>query len=103
MLRLSFKFELLLLFIALSSASISEARTFKNAYISFDMLDTWTCKLEQTEWVCRSEDPQEAKEAVIILTAKVKGPADSFALYEAHMNASITTTNKALKGCNISA
>ena len=95
MLRLSFKFELLLLFIALSLASISEARTFKNAYISFDMLDTWTCKLEQTEWVCRSEDPQEAKEAVIILTAKEKGPTDSFPLYQNHINSSITTVTKA--------
>ncbi len=64
----------------------SNARTFKNAYISFEMLDTWKCKLEQTEWVCRSEDPQESKEAVIILTAKEKGPSDSFAIYQDHMS-----------------
>lgn len=75
--------------------NLSEARTFKNAYISFEMQDTWNCKLEQTEWVCRSEDNQESKEAVIILTAKEKGPTDSFALYEAHMNSSVTTTTKA--------
>ncbi len=94
MLRLRFKFQLLFLFIALFAGPVSQARTFKNAYISFEMLDTWTCKLEQTEWVCRSEDPQEAKEAVIILTAKEKGPTDSFPLYESHINSSITSTSK---------
>jgi len=74
--------------------AVSFARTFKNAYISFEMLDTWKCNLEQTEWVCRAEDPQEAKEAVIILTAKEKGPTDTFPLYEAHMNAPITTPSR---------
>lgn len=73
----------------------SAARTFKNAYISFEMLDNWKCSLEQTEWVCRAEDPQEAKEAVIILTAKEKGPTDSFPLYENHMSNPIVTKNRA--------
>ena len=89
MIRLSY-FSLLLVttIIALPIAGFS--RTFKNNYISFEMLDTWKCQLEQTEWVCRSEDPQEAKEAVIILTAKEKGPTDTFPLYENHMNNPIT-------------
>lgn len=84
----------LALFAILAFSSLSQARTFKNAYISFEMPDTWNCKLEQTEWVCRSEDNQESKEAVIILTAKEKGPTDSVAQYESHMNSSITTTTK---------
>lgn len=79
---------------ALLSTSLAQANTFRNAYISFQIQDSWDCKQELPQWICRSKDPQEAKEAVIILTAKVKGPADSFALYEAHMNSSITTTNK---------
>jgi hypothetical protein len=72
----------------------AEARTFKNAYISFEMLDSWKCKLEQTEFVCRSEDPQEAKEAVIIFTAKEKGPTDSFPIYFEHLNKPITAPAK---------
>ena len=93
MIRLSY-FSLLLVttIIALPIAGFS--RTFKNNYISFEMLDTWKCQLEQTEWVCRSEDPQEAKEAVIILTAKEKGPTDTFPLYENHMNNPITSQGK---------
>lgn len=81
--------------LALLLTCYAQANTFRNAYISFEIQDSWDCKQELPQWICRSKDPQEAKEAVIILTAKVKGPADSFALYEAHMNASITTTNKA--------
>jgi len=72
----------------------SQARTFKNAYISFEMLDTWRCKLEQTEFVCRAEDPQEAKEAVIILTAKEKGPTDSFPIYTDHLIKPITAPSR---------
>ncbi len=75
-------------------SSLTSANTFKNAYISFEILDSWNCEQQLPEWVCRSKDPQEAKEAVIILTAKEKGPTDSFALYESHMNSSITTTSK---------
>lgn len=85
------RWPLLVLTLGFLSPQFAYTRTFKNAYISFEMLDTWKCGLEQTEWVCRSEDPQEAKEAVIILTAKEKGPTDSFPLYEAHMNNPITT------------
>lgn len=64
----------------------TEARQFKNAYISFEIQDNWRCKSEVTEFVCRSEDPQESKEAVIILTAKEKGPTDSFAIYKDHLS-----------------
>lgn len=72
----------------------AQSRTFKNAYISFEMQDNWKCGLEQTEWVCRADDPQEGKEAVIILTAKEKGPTDSFPQYEAHMNSPINTVTR---------
>lgn len=89
----SFYFLFLILLIFLNP-SIGFSRTFKNAYISFEMQDNWKCNLEQTEWVCRAEDPQEAKEAVIILTAKEKGPTDTFPMYEAHMNSPIITKNK---------
>lgn len=78
----------------LFSQNTANARTFKNAYISFEMLDSWKCKLEQTEFVCRSEDPQEAKEAVIIFTAKEKGPTDSFPIYFQHLNKPITAPAK---------
>lgn len=80
------------LFASLSVILLSfsaHAKVFRNAYISFEMPETWKCNLEQTEWVCRSEQNKESKEAIIILTAKEVGPTDTFALYEAHMNSPI--------------
>lgn len=73
----------------------AHAKVFRNAYIAFEMPETWKCNLEQTEWVCRSEQTKESKEAIIILTAKEVGPTDTFPLYETHLNAPIPL---ALKG-----
>ena len=70
----------------------AQAKVFRNAYISFAMPETWKCNLEQTEWVCRSEQTKESKEAIIILTAKEVGPTDTFPLYETHLNSPIALT-----------
>ena len=67
----------------------AHAKVFRNAYIAFEMPEAWKCNLEQTEWVCRSEQNKESKEAIIILTAKEVGPTDTFPLYEAHLNSPI--------------
>ncbi|WP_413293069.1 LPXTG cell wall anchor domain-containing protein [Bdellovibrio sp. HCB185ZH] len=72
----------------------ANAKVFRNAYISFELPDTWKCNLEQTEWVCRSEQTKESKEAIIILTAKEVGPTDSYPLYQAHLDSPISVTFK---------
>ncbi len=85
----------LLTFLAFSLLSFTgHAKVFRNAYIAFEMPETWKCNLEQTEWVCRSEQTKEAKEAIIILTAKEVGPTDTFPLYEAHLNSPINVNLK---------
>lgn len=71
-----------LLFFSLSA----QAKVFRNAYVAFELPDSWKCSLEHTEWVCRSESDKESKEAIIILTAKEVGPTDSFASYTQHLN-----------------
>lgn len=81
--------HLLIVFFAVLQVSWVEAKTFTNAYISFNMPETWNCTLEQTEWVCRSNRPEEAKEAIIILTAKEVGPTDSTEGYRRHLNSPI--------------
>ncbi|MEK6773882.1 MAG: hypothetical protein AABY64_08070 [Bdellovibrionota bacterium] len=65
------------------------AREWRNAYISFEIPDRWKCILEQTEWVCRSDDPKESKESIIILTAKEVGPIDTMPMYESHLQNAI--------------
>lgn len=72
----------------------SQAKVFRNAYIAFEMPESWKCSLEVTEWVCRAEQGKEAKEAIIILTAKEVGPTDTFQLYEAHLNKPISVLLK---------
>ncbi|WP_413558085.1 hypothetical protein [Bdellovibrio sp. HCB209] len=73
----------------------ANAKVFRNAYIAFELPDTWKCNLEQTEWVCRSEQNKESKEAIIILTAKEVGPTDTFPLYQAHLDSPISSNSKA--------
>jgi len=70
------------------------AKNFHNAYLSFEMPDSWKCVLEHTEWVCRSEVDKESKEAIIILTAKEVGPTDSFEAYVTHLNTPQSTSTK---------
>jgi hypothetical protein len=72
---------------SLVSVQSAEAKVFRNAYVSFEIPETWNCVLEQTEFVCRSLIEKESKEAIIILTAKETGPADTFESYEMHLNA----------------
>lgn len=81
-------FSLVFFFVSfiLLQCPLAFGKVFSNAYISFEIPDTWKCMLEQTEWVCRSELSKEAKEAIIILTAKEVGPTDSYSLYEQHLN-----------------
>ncbi len=74
----------LLLMIGVLAPYSLQAKTFRNAYISFEIGEKWNCKPEQTEWICRTNDPGLA-EAIIILTAKEVGPQDSLAAYEAHL------------------
>lgn len=64
----------------------ASAKTFRNAYVSFDLTDRWDCTLEQTEWVCRTgAGAGDNREAIIILTAKEVGPTDSLSAYEQHL------------------
>lgn len=65
----------------------AQAKRFSNAYISFDLPPNWTCQMEGTEWVCISKFAKKAKEAMIILTAKERGPAnlDSLEAYHNHL------------------
>lgn len=80
--------------ILLLVAPLAQAKVFRNAYIAFEMPESWKCNLEVTEWVCRAETGKESKEAIIILTAKEVGPTDSFALYEQHLNKPVLLQTK---------
>ena len=80
----------LVTFMLLTLGAVSEnadAAVFRNAYVSFELPSKWKCILEETEWVCRSQFSQQAKEAIIILTAKEVGPQDSIRKYQEFLKA----------------
>lgn len=72
-------------FSALLAAPSAQAKRFRNAYVSFELPKNWDCKLEGAEWVCESTYTKKVREAIIILTAKEVGPADTLSAYEAHL------------------
>jgi len=90
------KFHLLSIISCLVIVNSAQAKLFRNAYVAFELPEeTWSCILEQTEWVCRSSDPKSSREAIIILTAKEVGPTDSFDAYTKHLSTSQPTAYKA--------
>lgn len=63
-----------------------EAKIFRNSYVSFELKKDWSCKLENTSWVCTNFSKSKGvNTAIIILTAKEKGPTDSLSLYATHL------------------
>jgi hypothetical protein len=50
---------------------------FQNTYVSFEVPDNWICQQEGVAWICSPQSPVEAKEAIIVLVAKVAGPEDN--------------------------
>jgi len=67
------RFAFALLIIGLQA----EAKTFKNSYLEFQVPDNWSCMQEGVAWTCTPQSAVEAKEAVIVLAAKVAGPEDN--------------------------
>src|SRR5690606_21692674 len=81
MLRLRLAAALLFCAIAVPAS----AKLFQNSYVSFELPPNWDCKLDGTEYVCTNNYAKQAKEAIIILTAKEVGPTDSYAAYAQHL------------------
>lgn len=65
--------------------SVSFAKRFANQYTEFELPTGWSCAIEGSEWVCQSENKDRQKEAIIILAAKIRGPQDSLAEYQAYL------------------
>jgi hypothetical protein len=63
--------------LALLLSVSAQAKTFQNSYVAFEVPDNWTCIQEGVAWTCTPQNAVEAKEAVIVLAAKVAGPEDN--------------------------
>jgi len=70
---------------ALGTLGPAQAELFENSYLSFRLPDGWSCKREETDWVCVPPTPGK-KAAIAIMTAKFKGPDDTLAAYMSHLS-----------------
>src|SRR5262249_42959031 len=84
----------LLTILAVGLSAYAHARSFRNAYVSFELPPNWNCKLEGSEWVCENDFAGRTKEAIIILTAKEVGPNDRLDAYLAHLQTPRVITGK---------
>lgn len=84
-----------LIFVLLSVFVFSaHAKLFTNSYVSFQLPPNWECKVAGTEWVCRSSNAEQARQAIIVLTAKEVGPNDNFAYYNQYLKAPKTPKHR---------
>lgn len=94
-------YKILILFLLFSSNL--EAKIFRNSYVNFEIAKGWSCKIENTSWICvKAKKHKGANTAVIILTAKEKGPEDSLSLYEAHLKKPVKLNGVLSKVLNVS-
>lgn len=86
--------QILLLIAGVGSSPLAWGKLFRNAYVSFELPPNWNCKLEGAEWVCENDFSKKQKEAIIILTAKEVGPADTLANYMTYLQGAKTLPGK---------
>ncbi len=75
----------------------ASAKVFKNNYVQFELPAGWDCKIEGTELVCQSNDPEIRKELIVICAAKQRGPEDELDKYKEHLKKARPKTDLAGK------
>lgn len=68
------------------SAPLFANKKFTNSYIEFSLPDTWFCKEEGGQHVCQPNNPEQRKEAIIVMASKFKGPEDELKNYMTRLN-----------------
>lgn len=81
-----------ILFLVVSSTA--DARVFQNSYVKFELPDSWACHQEAAAWVCAPTNTAEAREALIISTAKLAGPDDSLNSFDRYLRKPKTVISK---------
>ncbi len=71
--------------IGLCFIQAAHAKLWENQFIQFELPKDWRCVLEGAEWVCQGDDPENKKEAIIVLAAKYKGEKDTLDSYQAYL------------------
>ena len=83
----------LLLILMLGFAGNLYATEYSNSFLKFQIPDNWQCNLTSTVFICHSFGNLDAKKAVIVFTAKLKGPQDSLADYLQHLSSPLPSAD----------
>ena len=65
------------LWLALFFSLTCSAKTFQNSYLRWNLPDNWACVQEAIAWVCQPINGGDAREVVVVATAKMAGPEDN--------------------------
>src|SRR4051812_14401971 len=74
-----------ILFLSATGSVAAHAKPFQNSYLRFELPDNWNCNQEGVSWVCAPINGMEAREALIISTAKLSGPEDNLKAFDAYL------------------
>ena len=77
--------RLLLLIISVFMVQPIFAKKFANTYLEFNIPDTWHCKPEGGQHICQPINPEQRREAIIVMASKYKGPGDDMKQYFARL------------------
>jgi hypothetical protein len=66
------------------------AKPFANNFIEFNIPDSWNCASMGEVWSCTPMNPDEKKEAVLVMSFGTQGKEDSFEQYKKYFNEKIT-------------
>jgi hypothetical protein len=83
------------LILSLAAAWPARATVFESSYLRFQLPPGWTCKQENTEFLCEPPHGRgDQIDTVMILTAKVSGPQDTLAAYQLHLGQNPPATGR---------
>lgn len=86
--------KFILFFLFNLTSLLAHGKFWSNSYVGFNLPPNWSCEVSGTEWTCRSANADQAKQAIIVLTAKQVGPNDNFAYYNQYLKAPKTPKNR---------
>ena len=74
-----------LLVVAVIPVTASAKKKYVTSFVEFDLPDTWQCSQEGGQHVCQPINPEQRKEAIIVMASKYKGPDDDVKQYQARL------------------
>jgi len=76
---------IVLLAVSIVPITATAKKKYVTSFVEFDLPDTWQCSQEGGQHVCQPINPDQRKEAIIVMASKYKGPEDDLKQYQARL------------------